>query len=157
MPDSGVYSFMPQPSDSNTPKSDYPELQLPPDGWKSNIPEHLLANCDPQTLWLMQEMSRNTQATEWNSHAAIGIDSNVRKTNGRLKGAERNIIGLQEEMKEMKIQMRAMKPIIGPLSTIRVVFSYKIAWFVLLVLVLAVAGVNREAVVRLVKLILMTP
>ncbi len=145
---------MPQPSDSDTPKSDYPELRLPEGGWKSNIPSHLLTDCEPQMAWLMQEMSKNTQATEWNSHASIEISQNVRKTNGRLKGAERNIIDLQADIKEMKSQMRAMKPIIGPLSTIRVVFSYKIAWFILAIVLLFLAGFNRDALFKVAKFFL---
>ncbi len=142
---------MPQPSDSDTPLSDYPELVIPPDGWKSNIPEHLLRDASAADRWLMEEMSKNTQATEFCVHAAVNTNDQVRRTNGRLKGAERNIIGLQQDLQEMKVQMRAMKPIIGPLSTIRVVFSYKIAWAVLGIVILFLAGANRDVLFKIAK------
>lgn len=133
---------MSQPSD--LPPSDYPELKLPPDGWKSNIPAHLLDSADPEMKWLMQEMSKNTQATEWNGRAALDTNVHVRKTNGRLKSAEQSVIDLKADVETLKANARAVAPIVSTLSIVRIVFSNKVSWVILGLAILFLLGFNRD-------------
>ncbi len=150
---------MPQPSESNPPfQSQYPELKIPVEGFKSSLPEHLLEGADRQTQWIMNEISRNSAATEFACHGAVELSSHLRALNGKtyknekgLSEVKDQIVDLKKEVVDLKTQMRAMKPIIGPLSTIRVVFSYKIAWFILAIVVLFLAGINRDALLKIAK------
>lgn len=141
---------MPQSPDGQ-PQSDYPELKLPPDGWKSNIPPSLLTNVEPQMVWLMEQMSKNTQATEWTSHAAMDTNQQVRKTNGRLKGAESTIISLQADVEALKAEMKTVSPITTALNTARLVLTNKIFLVILAMSVLFLLGFNRDIMVTILK------
>lgn len=125
-------------------QSDYPQLKLPQDGWKSNIPEHLLTNAEPEIAWLMQEMSKNTQATEWNSRAALDTNNQVRKTNGRLKNAEHKVEVMEAEIISLKSQMAVVNPIVNTISTLKVVFTNKLFLVILGTSILFLLGFNRD-------------
>lgn len=67
-------------------QSDIPPLELPPGGFVSRIPEHLLAGKSESERWLMTEMGRFAHFTEWAGTALVAAHSEVRKTNGTVKG-----------------------------------------------------------------------
>jgi hypothetical protein len=142
---------MPQASPSDSPQSDYPELSLPEGGWKSNIPEHLLKDAKPADRWLMEEMSKNTQATDFSCRAAVEGNGLIRKTNGRLKGAEAQIVDLRTEVAQLKVdnlvlkaQVLALAPIVSTVSTAKTLLSSKIVLVVLGMAVLFALGLNRD-------------
>ena len=135
---------MSMPQDQDAQQSQYPEIRLPEGGWQSSIPPHLLDNADPQMSWLMQEMSKNTQATEFCSRAAVDTNGQVRKTNGRLKSAEAKVIELQSDVAALKLQMAKIDPIANTFSTVRVVFSNKVFLVVLGGFLLFILGYNRD-------------
>lgn len=77
--------------------------------FESNIPQHLLNNISDKDKWLMEEMSKNTQATEWLLHKreedSVKIDEIVKQTkltNGRVTKLEDNSVYLNKIAKELK-------------------------------------------------------
>lgn len=143
------------PSDQ-PPQSDYPELSLPEGGWKSSIPEHLLKDAKPADRWLMEEMSKNSQATDFCSRAAVESNGLIRRTNGRLKGAEARIIDLTNEVAQLKAdnlvlkaQILALAPIVSTVATTRMLLSSKIVLAILGAAVLFFFGFNRDWLVSM--------
>lgn len=141
---------MPQ-SSKEPAKSDYPELTLPSGGFQSNIPSHLLENATKADKWLMEQISKNTQAIEWNNHATIDTNLQVRKTNGRLKDAEQQVIDLKSDVEILKTQMGNISPFTTGLATIRLVLSNKIVWFIIGTSILFLLGINRDVLPTIFK------
>ena len=115
-------------SDSQPPfKSSYPPLKVPDGGWKSAIPEHLLADADPATKWIMEEMSKNSQAIEWACHGLVDTNEQVRKTNGRLLKAEAELTEAKGSVVTLNEKATVMEPLFKPLSQFMSLWDYK--WF----------------------------
>lgn len=136
---------------NDQPSSDYPELTIPPGGFKSNIPEHLFKDDDPQMRWLMEEMSKNTQATEFCVRALIDTNAQVRKTNGRLKSAEQKIINLQEDAEVLKKQMISINPVISTVNSITFLFTNKAFLVFFFMSILFLLGYNRDILATIFK------
>lgn len=143
----------PQTENKHTPESDYPEISLPIGGFKSNIPEYLLHESDPQMKWLMEEMSKNTQATNFGVTAAIDTNTQVRKTNGRLKMAEKNITDLKQDVIILKGQMDNINPLAASISTIRVILSNRLFILIAAMGILFLLGFNRSVIADLIKIL----
>lgn len=114
-------------SDESSPpfnKSTYPELKLP-DKWESSIPEHLLDGADPQTLFIMHELSKNSQAIEWACHGLIDTNAQVRRTNGRLIQAEKDIKKETAALAALTAKADLMEPLFKPLSLLMRMWEYK--------------------------------
>ena len=92
-------------------RSSIPELALPPEGFQSNIPAHLLASSTPEDVWLMEEMSKNTQATTFVLHAVLDTNKQVRTTNGRLLRAEDDVKSLRSAVAALQEDMEKVKPV----------------------------------------------
>lgn len=131
-------------SSNHQPETDYPELRLPVDGWKSAIPPALLINVEPEMVWLMQEMSKNTQATEWSGQAVLEVHGYVRNTNGKANRAERDILLLKEEVATLKAQLASVTPITNAIATARLVFTNKVFLVILAMSILFLLGFNRD-------------
>jgi hypothetical protein len=129
---------------NDQPPSDYPELTIPVGGFKSNIPEHLFKDDDPQMRWLMEEMSKNTQATEFCVRAAVDTNAQVRKTNGRLKGAEQKIIDSQADIEILKKQMLSISPVINTVNSMTFLFTNKAFLVFFFMSILFLLGYNRD-------------
>lgn len=116
-------------TDSNAPfpKSPYPPLTLPEGGFKSNLPEHLLADADPATRWIMEQLSKNTQAVEWACHGLTETHAQVRLTNGRLLKAEASIKDDEAKLDVLNEKASVMEPIFKPLSQFMGLWDY--TWF----------------------------
>lgn len=95
--------------------STYPALQHP-GLFKSQIPEHLLAEASPAEKYIMEQLSINTQMAEWAINANMSHDRNIRHTNGRLRKAEANIVTLQDDKKSFITGWRAIAAVAGILS-----------------------------------------
>lgn len=115
------------------PESSYPELKLPEEGFKSSIPESLLQNCDPQIRWIMEEISKNTQATTWVCQGLLDTNKQVRRTNGRLLKAESDVKQIKEVAEIQKEQNKAIAPFIKALSQFANLWQYRVfRWMVYL-------------------------
>lgn len=150
---------MPHPSDEQ-PHSDYPELKLPVGGWQSTIPSHLLDGATPADRWMMEEMSKNTQATEFCVRAALSTNEQVRLTNGRLRAAESQLVDLEDDMDAAKSdvsalgsQFRRIKPFLDSLTTARTLLKSKVFRVMLLITVLFLLGYNRDTLISILKLL----
>lgn len=138
--------------------SDYPDISLPPGGFKPKIPTGLLANASDIDKWLIEEMSKNTQATEFACNAAISINQNVQKTNGRLKGAEAHIVDLRTEIAQLKAdnlalaaQVMSLAPIANTVATTKTLLGNKIFLIILGGFTLFLLGYNREVLPAIFK------
>ena len=99
------------PPDSNheqLPESSYPELVKPE--FKSQIPEHLLANASPAERHMMEQLSMLASFADWSVEAHLSTNSAVRRTNGRLLKAESK---LDEIDKDKQIMSRSWKMLIA--------------------------------------------
>ncbi len=136
---------MSQSPDPHSPfESQYPELKIPSDGWKSNIPAHLLASADDQMKWLMQEMSKNTQATEFACKGVVDLSRHLRTLNGKTYRNEKGVSDLAADVETLKAAARAAAPLVNTLSIVRIVFSNKVSWAILGLAVLFLLGFNRD-------------
>jgi hypothetical protein len=119
---------MPSADSSQPPfhKSSYPELKVPAK-WESSIPEHLLADTDPATRWIMEELSKNTKAIEWACHGLVDTNTQVRNTNGRLLKAEADIRRDKDSLTALVAKADLMEPLFKPLSLFMRLWDYK--WF----------------------------
>lgn len=77
--------------------------------FESNIPDHLLIGVSPTDKWLMEEISRNTQATEYlltkreeDSTKLDRIEEQCKKTNGRVTKLEDNVSLLNKFSKNLE-------------------------------------------------------
>lgn len=93
-------------SDSNnfepTYKSSLPELHLPPDGFQSQLPAHLMANESPAMQWMMNEMSKSAQAAEFACRAAVVHNEHLRQLNGRTAKNEERILETKASLDSFK-------------------------------------------------------
>jgi hypothetical protein len=141
----------PMADPTSIPPSDYPAISLPPGGFRSNLPEHLLKDASPADRWLMEEMSKNTQATEFSCRAAVDTNAQVRHTNGRVKSAEAKVADLQADVAALKTQMAAVNPLVSTVSTVRVLFSNKVVLIVVGGFTLFLLGYNRDVLPAIFK------
>lgn len=84
--------------DKSIPESSYAALK-PPEEFKSQIPDHLLADATPQDKHIMAALSINSQYSAWLVNAALETHSQVRRTNGKLLKAEAEISALKDDRK----------------------------------------------------------
>ncbi len=68
--------------------SDIPVLELPPGGFVSRIPEHLLVGKSDSEKWILLEASKMSHFAEWAGKALVATHSEVRKTNGKVRSLE---------------------------------------------------------------------
>ena len=114
--------------DSTPPfKSSLPELKLPPGGFSSSIPEHLLKDADPQTAWLMHEISKNTAATEFACRAAVTHNDHLRTLNGRTSKSEEGIKAVKADIEVLTDKAKTMEPLFKPISQFMNLWEYR--WF----------------------------
>lgn len=96
------------PDSAEPAKTTLPILTLPPEGFVSQLPAHLLPN-DPNMRWLMEEMSKNSQATEFSCRGVIELSQHMRVLNGRTAKAEASLT-------ETKADLAALKARIEPVG-----------------------------------------
>ncbi len=115
------------PSES-TPQfeSRFPELKLPEHGWESNIPDHLLIDTDPQMEWLLKEISKNTQATNFSCQAVVDISKHLRTLNGRVAKGEQAMIEAKEGLNDLNEQAKSVSPFLKPISMFAALWEYSI-------------------------------
>ena len=119
-------------SQQSTPpfESRYPELALPEQGWKSTIPPTLLDGADPQMSWLLQEMSKNTQATEFACRGAVELSHYLRQLNGKTYRNEKAVGEAQQDLEDLKQQARVMTPFLKPVTMFATLWEYPLfKWF----------------------------
>jgi len=156
---------MPQSSDgqpTNQPfQSQYPELKIPEHGFTSNIPPYLLENCDPQMTWLLNEVSKNTAATEFACRGAVDLSAHLRALNGKTFRNEKKLIENIEEVNrvkegqsELKAQFQSIRAIVGTVSTLKVVFTNRIFLAITGLAVLFLLGFNRDILFKIAKFFL---
>lgn len=66
-------------------QSNIPVLTLPEGGFKSRLPEHLLAGKTESDQYMLNEMSKIGHYIEWSSQATVTLNSQLRHTNGKVK------------------------------------------------------------------------
>lgn len=104
--------------------SSLPELSLPEGGFKSNIPSHLLAGTDKQTEWIMNEISKNTAATEFACQAAVTQNAHLRVLNGRTYKNEKAAQELREELDTLNEQAASVSPFLKPVGQFASLWQY---------------------------------
>jgi len=141
---------MPHPSDDQLP-SDYPALSLPDGGFKSNIPKHLLEGATPSDKWIMEELSKNTQATEFCMRAAVEANALIRQTNGRLRVAESQLLdheddigAAQADVAALGTQCRRIKPLLDSLALAKAVAQNKLFWIMTIICAAFLLRYNRH-------------
>jgi hypothetical protein len=113
-------------TESTSPfESRFPELNIPPHGWESNIPAHLLDSCDEQTRWLMEEISKNTQATNFASQGVSDISRHLRELNGRVGKQEAKLSKDRDDIDTLKAQVKAATPLIKPLEYLMALWEFR--------------------------------
>lgn len=113
-------------SDPNRFESKFPELKIPEHGWESTIPKHLLENCDPQMEYLLNEVSKNTQATNFACQGVHKISNHLRELNGRVHKSATKIERSEEEIETLKNQAKAVSPFLKPISMLASLWEYPI-------------------------------
>lgn len=114
------------PSESTPPfESKFPEINPPKDGWHSNIPPHLLDGIDPQMEWLLTEMSKNTQATQFAGQGVSDISRHLRELNGRTGKNERATADIKERVESLKSQAKAVAPFIKPVMQFAALWEFR--------------------------------
>lgn len=88
------------PSDNIIPDSTYPKLERP--DFKSQIPAYLLESASDRDRFIIEQLNILTQFIPWSVEAHLLLDSNLRRTNGRLIRAEDNIAAIQSDRKSEK-------------------------------------------------------
>ena len=106
-------------------QSRYPELKLPEEGWKSNLPEHLLEGADKQTAWIMNEISKNTQATEFACRGVVEQNNHLRALNGKTFKNERALAEATTEIGTLKAQAAALLPFVRPVKMFFSLWEYR--------------------------------
>lgn len=119
------------PETSTSPfESRYPELTLPPGGFKSTIPAYLLDGADDQQRWIMEEISRNSAATEFACRGAVEVSQHLRALNGKTYKNEKAVGEAREELENLKGQAKVMSPFLKPLSMFTALWDYTLfKWF----------------------------
>ena len=107
-------------------QSRYPELKIPEDGFKSTIPAHLLEGCNPQMQWLLQEVSKNTQATEFACKAVVEQNNHLRALNGKTYRNEKDIADTRVELGLLSQQTAGFAPLIKPVKMFASLWEYRV-------------------------------
>ncbi len=103
--------------DDVIPDSTYPPLE-PPGEFKSQIPEHLLGQMSDTDRYMLEQMSILRQHNDWSTKAHIGLDRNVRMTNGRLRRAESDIANLKDDKRSVKVGWKVIAAVVGGIVTL---------------------------------------
>lgn len=106
-------------------ESTLPELTIPSDGFKSTIPEHLLSKVGDEMKWLMQEVSKNTNATEFSCRAAVEHNRHLRTLNGRTFKNEKAMDKANDKIDALEKQAKTVTPIIKPLTFFAALWEYR--------------------------------
>ena len=64
--------------------------------FKSTIPEYYLADSTEEMKYIMEKMSILTQSADWMQDVLVDINTQVRKTNGRVTNAEDELSSLNK-------------------------------------------------------------
>lgn len=67
-------------------QSDIPPIELPPGGFVSRIPPHLLVDRPETEQFVLSEASKMAHFIEWAAPVIMATHGEVRKTNGSVKG-----------------------------------------------------------------------
>lgn len=113
-----------QPTTQPPFESRYPELSLPPGGWKSTLPEHLLEGADSQTLFIMTELSKASQANDFACHGVVELSKHLRALNGKTYRNEKAVGDAQADLDTLKDQAKVVTPFIKPLSMFASLWEY---------------------------------
>lgn len=138
-------------SNQSTFESQYPELHIPEGGWKSNIPEHLLENASKSDIWLMEEMSKNSQATDFACRGAVDLSRHLRTLNGKTYKTEKATSDLADDVKLLKAQMELVNPMAKTFSTAVTVATNKVFLVIFAGFMLFLLGYNRTIIPAIVK------
>ncbi len=96
------------------PESSYPELVKP--DFKSQIPEHLLANSSAAEKHIMAQLSRLSSFADWSVEAHLSTNGAVRRTNGRLLKAEAKLEQIDEDKKFLDRSWKVLVAVGGGLA-----------------------------------------
>lgn len=119
-----------QPTTQPPFESRYPELSLPPGGWKSSLPEHLLEGADPQTLFIMTELSKASQANDFACHGVVELSKHLRTLNGKTFKNERAVAEAQAGVDALSDQAKVVTPFLKPISMFASLWEYTVfKWF----------------------------
>lgn len=102
--------------DSPQYQSPIPELKMPPNGFVSTIPQHLLVDIDAQMRWLLEEVSKNTAATEFACRGVVAATEHLRTLNGKTYRNEQTAASLVAELQTLKDQASTVSPFLKPVS-----------------------------------------
>ncbi len=98
-------------------KSSLPELKLPENGFQSSLPEHFLANESPAIQWMMKELSKNSQATEFACKVAVAHNEHLRQLNGKTS---KNIVAIENiktDVENLNEQANELKPVANAMTS----------------------------------------
>lgn len=102
-------------------------------------------------VWLMTEMSKNSQATDFACKGAVDLSNHLRLLNGRTFRNERtaatnrdNIETINAQIAAINLQMQQVTPVATTFITIRKVAANKLVWLILGINVLFLLGYNRD-------------
>jgi len=98
---------------------------MPPEGFVSTIPPHLLDSCDEQTKWLLNEISKNTQATEFACHGVVVLSEHMRTLNGRTFKNEKAASLLADQVGVLQEQAKTMTPFFRPMTQFAGLWEYR--------------------------------
>jgi hypothetical protein len=108
---------MPDNTEPTQPyKSTLPEIRLPVEGFQSRLPAHLLPS-DPNMKWLMEEISKNTQATEFACKAAVMHNEHLRQLNGRTAKNEDRTNDIKAELMAFKDEFAGAAILSKPIAS----------------------------------------
>jgi len=112
-------------AENNNYQSAIPDLNMPVDGWKSNIPPHLLDGADPQLVWIMEELSKHTQATEFACRGVVAQNQHLKALNGKTFKNEKNLALLTEQVKSLETVSETLSPFARPIMQFAGLWEYR--------------------------------
>lgn len=68
--------------------SDLPLVEVPPNGFQSDLPEYLLKDKSEAERYILTEMSRTSAFVRWAAPILVESNASIRATNGRVKSLE---------------------------------------------------------------------
>lgn len=101
-----------------------PDLKVPAE-WNSNIPSHLLADVDPATRWIMEELSKNTQATQFAIHAVLEQNNHLKNLNGKTFKTEKGLSEAKDTLAVLMAKADLMEPLLKPMSLLLRMWEYQ--------------------------------
>lgn len=122
-------------------KSSLPDLNLPPGGFVSNIPEHLLASETPATQWIMRELSKNSQATEFACQAAVTHNEHLKALNGRTLKNEKAAEEIRADVAALKSQGDILNPISKAIGSFAYLWESKFFRVIFILGLFVISGV----------------